>query len=276
MSKFCANCGSALDDSAVVCGYCGTPCMDVPQPVNTAPQPFNAAAQPFNAVQPPVNTPSKKINFNELTQKATESIQKVNFKELLQNILKSKIFKIAAPCVAGLIVLLIVISIISEFTGYKGAIKDLVKAYEKQDAYALYEVSSEIYINKREQNDVVEEIQYVLEDKYENISDFVGNDVKIKHKVVKCKKLDDRELANYKDMFDDRELDYSNLKQGRRLLLKLNYKGDKRENDTTVSAVMLKEGKDWKFYYEGDYYYGNHNRYDGILDNVINEIDDLF
>lgn len=237
MSKFCGNCGGVLDDTAVVCGYCGAP------------------------VAP------------EVPQKKSVQINKEVVLSFINQVVHHKIFKIAAPCVAGLIVLLIVLAVVSGFTGHKGAVKNLMNAYEDKNADELYSLSSELYTRDQDSLEVIENINNRLDSQYETLEYEVGTGVEISYKVDSNKKLDERELSNYKEMFRNAELDYSEIKEGRRVTLEITYKGDIRENEKTITLIMLKEGKEWKFYQDSDsYYYSDYDKYDDYLDDVYDEL----
>lgn len=232
MSKFCGNCGATLDDAAVVCGYCGAP----------------LAATPNN------NKPNK--------------INSAGFTSVLKEITSNKIFKIAVPAVIGIVVIIITISIISSFTGYKGAIKDFVKAYEDMDVDTMIEMSSDL-ATKGQDDDAVEDLEEKLNDHFDHIDEELKTTPEIDYEILTDDKLKDSQLNKYKDMFDDLDLSSSDINQARKVKIRFTYKYDERTKTRTSTFIMFKEGGDWKFYNVDQYpKYDKEYSYDSFGINV--------
>lgn len=105
MAKFCGNCGSQMDDNAVVCGYCGAPLGGNPAGNGN---PFTGGFR--------IDDPEKK-----------EKIKKYSI--------------LGGSALAAIVVIVIVIVSIVNNTGYKGAVKDVMKAYTDDNPEKLVELS---------------------------------------------------------------------------------------------------------------------------------------
>lgn len=209
MSKFCGNCGATLDDAAVVCGYCGAP-----------------------------------LNNNAPGQNST--INKAGVASVVNELKGNKIVKIAVPVVAALVVLIIVISIIVSNTGYKGAVKSFMKAYKDQDIDTMISMSSDIATDAQD-DDTIDYLTEMAENHYEHVDDKCG-DTKIKYEITNVKELSKSKLGDYKDIFDELDLDSSEVEEGKKITLLITYDGDKRTKTHKATMVMFKENGEWKFY----------------------------
>ncbi len=211
MAKFCGNCGTAHDDAAAVCGNCG------------APLPGGS------------NGLSGKINGAGVAS-------------IAKTVVKSKAFKIAVPAVAGVAVIAIVLAIILSFTGYKGAIKKFMGAYEDQDIETLISYASVIATQDNKES-AVESHRKAMEMHFKHVEEYCGADFKVKYEVKDSRELTKSQLADYKDILDKQlKIDSSGVKEGRSVRIEVKYNGDKREKTNTITLIMLKENGEWKFY----------------------------
>ncbi len=209
MSKFCGNCGATLDDAAVVCGYCGAP-----------------------------------LNNNIPGQGA--SINKAGVASVVKELKGNKIVKIAIPAVAALVVVIVAIVLITSLTGYKGAIKSFMKAYKDQDIDTMISMSSDIATDAQD-DDSIEYLTEIAENHFEHVEDKCG-DAKIKYEITNVKELSKSKLGDYKDLFDELDLDSSEVEEGKKITLLITYDGDKRTKTHKATMIMFKENGEWKFY----------------------------
>ncbi len=165
MSKFCGNCGSQMDDSAKVCGNCGTPFESVGQ---------TAVLNNFKLPKESKMTPER----------------------------KSKIKKgITLTVVLALLVVvtIVALNIVSNFVGYKGALRKAVNAVNDYDVEAILDVSSQIkyasaFVDPYEiEEAILNEVSAKL-DYYESI---VGYDPKITYTITDSYKLSERKLQDF-------------------------------------------------------------------------------
>lgn len=238
MSKFCGNCGTAHDDSAAVCGNCGAP------------------------------LPGGSNGLNKLNGAGVASIAK--------EVVKSKAFKIAVPAVAGVAVLAIVLAIILSFTGYKGAVKKFMNAYEDQEIETLISYASVISTQDNKET-VVDSHTKAVEEHYKHIEEYIGADFKVKYKVTDSgEKMSKTQLAKYKDIIDKQlklDFDSSKITEGRKVRIEITYDGDKREKTNTINLIMLKENGDWKVYMES---YNPYTFADDMIEDSIGEYEDYY
>lgn len=107
MAKFCGNCGARMEDSAKVCGNCGTP--------------FDSGNRE-NGVQI-VNLEKKK----ELQRKI------------------KKFTRMCIVLITLIVAAVIVIRLISSYTGANGLLRKVMAAYEEYDIDTLISLSSDMY-----------------------------------------------------------------------------------------------------------------------------------
>ncbi len=213
MSKFCGNCGAELDDSAAVCGYCG----------------MSLETNPIKKAIP------------GLTSQADEA--------MVQNI--KKYGKFVAIGVAGIVVIAIVISLIVNNTGYKGALKKYFNAMEDLDSATFCELTADLDKRYYDDDDDIEALMLEnMEDQMEEFEEDYGKDVKIKYDIVESTvwDLDDVKLRKFTEQFEDsEEYDGSLIEKAVELELDITYKGDKKEHtDKGETLWLIKEGGEWR------------------------------
>ena len=211
MAKFCGNCGAKMDDAARVCGNCGTPFAAAPAPAQAPYQP--AAQMPY---QPP---------YQAQNGAAFQTAKKKDPK---------KIGLIAGAGAAALVVLILIISLISGGSGYKGAVKTFFKGLEKNDAKKVASVA--LLPSYFDEDDI--------EDLFE-----LGDYKKVKYKIISKEKIDKddlEELNEYIEAFTDSG---KKVKKGYELKVKVTVKykdGDSETDEETL--YVLKVGSKWKVF----------------------------
>lgn len=223
MAKFCAKCGSPMEDGDRVCGQCGTPVANAgaAAPVNPAPQ---------------VN-PTLATNMQAEEKKDAMDI--------------GKIVKLAIAAVVAVVVIIVAVCVLKHFTGYKPVIGKMVKALQNDDTETLISLASEtsnaIYESRYGDN---------FEDKYEKeisnaldkFEDKVGVVKKISYEITNETELSKRRKNEIEDDWvDSYEIDTSDVKDIVLIDLKLTVKGDKKSSSYKVNDLMLvKEKGGWK------------------------------
>lgn len=249
MSKFCGNCGATLDDAAVVCGYCGAPLAGDP------------------------NNKQSKINGAGLASVAKEITSK-------------KVIKIAIPSVIAIVIIVVAAVVISSFTGYKGAIKDFVKAYEAMDTDKLIEMSADLATQDMEDKKI-EQIEKDLKKHFEHIEKKLKSTPEIKYEILSDEPLNESQLNRYKDMYDELDLDAGAIKKARKVKLRFTYEYDERSKSNTATFIIFKEDDGWKFYNVDQYekrenptdehsYYYDDNSYEITIFGEDKENDDSY
>lgn len=225
MAKFCANCGAKMEDTDRVCGQCGTP-----------------------------------VAAPEVTEEVKQEASKLSLP-------KDKVNKIVVLCgigVAALIVLVILINILSAFTGYRGTLNKAVKALKNENVEALAGITSEIYEVKNSyysssfdvEDGIEREVKYQL-DSFEN--DLKAEVKSISYEIEKddVTVISKRRMENMKEKLEESyNMDTSSIKKIISVRIKLNVKGTNGKKKTYRSDDMylIKEAGGWKIY-RGDLAY---------------------
>ncbi|MCM1220413.1 MAG: zinc-ribbon domain-containing protein [Lachnospiraceae bacterium] len=217
MVNFCANCGSKLEKGDKVCGNCGTAVEGMHLPKMESPASAAGAAK-------------QKGNGN------------------------AKIAILIGAGVAFFVVLAIGISIAANFTGYKGTVRNMVKALQEYDMETLYSLTSltsdEIY-EYNYGNDFEVRYQEMVSDTLDKYEDNVGNIKKITYEISDVTELSDRRVEEIKDsLILYYNLDVSNIKKIMQVSLTLTVKGSEKSASYRVSSLyFIKESGKWKLYY---------------------------
>ena len=189
--KFCSNCGTQLEDSVKFCGGCGA-AQEVAQP-----------QQNFTYEQPVANTQPAQSNggFNGVIEKG-------------KKITGGKIWLLPVALVAVIFVVWFVIFFFRTIIGsgaatMTGAVKNYYKAMEDLDAkdYINATMSNSMLKAIKESEDMTKkEIIEEMEEDFEDLEDWYGDDYEIKYKNIKIKdkdKLDKDDIEDFVDMIED-------------------------------------------------------------------------
>lgn len=211
MSKFCGNCGSQCDDSDAVCGYCGTPF----------------------AGEPAVTGAGKGI---------TGSLVKNDTK-------KGKFIKYAGIAVCGLLIIAVLAGILSS-AGYKGTVKKMMRAFEKQDSQKLVSLISETYMDATNKNaDNLKRVYGIkVEDTLEKYIGKCGKIKSISYNITNVTKLKNEDnFDSISEVLEKLGYKDKEIKTLRRVEMTVTFKG--KENKTTVSynnLILIKESGKWR------------------------------
>lgn len=211
MAKFCGNCGAQMDDNAAVCGYCGAR-LD------------NGAS---GVVQPSfkVEDPEKKKKIK-------------------------KYVTIGASVVAVIVVISILGSIISNFTGYKGCLRKTMNAFEKSDTGAFTKIATGIIDEFDEDvaDYYIENImEYYVNQVKDDFEDKVGHNYKFSHKVDEYFELEGRKFDKYIELLEDSYEDFSiSIDKIEVAEVTVTAKKGKKSHDAKIQVVMSKENGSWK------------------------------
>lgn len=223
MSKFCPNCGAALDDIAVFCGSCGAK-LDAPatpqQPVYEQPP-----VQPPVYGQPPVQPPKKSKKGLVIAIVAIIAV-----------------LGIAAGLYFG-----------GVFGGsYDKALDTYLKArmmYQCDDADDLMPdeawdtFEAENYMDS---DDFEEYLEVQREYQVEELEYEYGSNLKFSYKVTKEKAISDGNLKKIgKALAEDYGIRASSLKKGYDLKLDITIKGSEDSETSDFECAVVQIGDDW-------------------------------
>ncbi|MBR4910309.1 MAG: zinc ribbon domain-containing protein [Clostridia bacterium] len=197
MAKFCNKCGAQLDDSAQVCGICGAPL----ESDNNAPAAVGGSA--VGGIKAFL-TPAR--------------------------------LKIGGIALAGIAVLIVLIIIISSFTGANGVQRKMINAYKKGDGKALAKIYSQVLKDKNEDRDWEE----YFEDRYD--------DRKYEIASVKVIETHDYNDAEYKKFLEENDLSKGEVSKVREVIVKIKRKNNGASMYDYDSFIMTKEKKGWRVY----------------------------
>ena len=236
MAKFCTQCGARMEDDDRVCGQCGTPASDA------------ADMNPAKKSDP--NTPGT-----------------VNPGSPANAIGKNKGMKwivLIIAVVAAIVACVIAVKVVSNFTGYKGTVRKMVRALQKDDVDALESMASSIsdvikdndedYEEDYDEEDGEEEDDYYESlisatlDKYE---DKVGAVKSISYEITDTSEISDRRLDKIKEnLIDYYNMDTTGIKKIVKVDLRLKVKGENKSSIYDVEELnLVKEDGGWKIHY---------------------------
>lgn len=213
MAKFCGNCGAQMDDNAVVCGYCGAG-LD------------NGSSEAVPTFK--VKDPEKKKKIK-------------------------KYITISVSVVAVIIVISILGSIISNFTGYKGCLRKTMKAFEKSDTGEFTKIATGI-IDELDEEDADDYIESVIESDVnlvkDDLEDKVGHNYKLSYKVDEYFELEGRKLDDLLEYLEEEtNEDIADLIDKIEIAeVTVTAKKGKKSDDIQIQVVMSKENGSWKLF----------------------------
>jgi len=107
-----------------------------------------------------------------------------------------KIVKLGLTAIIAVIVIAILGSILSSFTGYRGTVRKFMKAYKDEDATAMVDMSCSFL----QDEDFYEYTEYkynsMLENDYDSFDNYFDSKYSIKYEIGTKKKLSDRQIKN--------------------------------------------------------------------------------
>ncbi len=189
--KFCSNCGTQLEDSVKFCGGCGA-AQDV---ASTQEQNFTYE-QPVTGAQPAQSNGG----FKGLVEKG-------------KKITGGKIWLLPVALVAVIFVIWFVVFFFRTLIGSgavtkQGAIKAYYNAWADMDAKAYINATmSNSMLKAIEESEDMDKKDLIedMEDSFEWMEDFYGDDYEIKYKRIKIEDVDDIDKDDVEDFVDDIE-----------------------------------------------------------------------
>lgn len=219
MSKFCTNCGTALDDNTAFCTSCGAAV------VNEAPVVPETPAAPAN--------PIKKF-------------------------LNKKMLIIGGAIVAAIIAVVGIIHVVNAVRdknlatpeaavkNYVALLNGKVEAYQKTAPEAYWE-----YLADKSGCDSVEDYfenkEDYIEDHLDGLEDVYGDDYKVTYKIKKEEDVDDdmmEEIVKALEMYD---IDEDSIEDAKQLKIKLTIDGEDDKESNTNKIYVLKIDGAWYF-----------------------------
>ncbi len=220
MSKFCGNCGTELQDDAVVCSNCG---------VNIAPQQPEAAA----------SAPASDATPGEVAVAAIKDKSLVFINKMKSD---KKFMGIVLGSIAGVILVIVLLCVLMG-GGYKSAIENYFDAMQGDyDAYVAC-MPEDVFDDYLDYKDMSKK---ELKEEMEDSSD---GDLKVSYDILDTDELDEDDLDDIKDYLKE-NLDISKKDVTEaievELEVTLKYDGEKMSNETDV--VVVKIDGDWYVY----------------------------
>ncbi len=158
--------------------------------------------------------------------------------------IKFVIALVVVLCIAG-----IVVKVVSNYTGRKGFIRKVVKAYVDYDIDGLMNLASDIYFYKEDvekygemyfENTVGSTIDY-----FENS---IGHNYKTSYEIIEIYELSKRKHDEFlKELeYEYPDFDIESIDTVYAAKVKITAKQDKRNVNKTIQMTMTKEGDNWK------------------------------
>lgn len=212
MAKFCGHCGAQLDENARVCGYCGTPVNGVPKKI-------------------------KGINVENHIQK--ERNRKIK-----------RTAKIITFLAVLLMIAVVVVKVVTRFTGYNAVIRKTMKAYKSYDIEELVTISSDLYYYGSE-----DEVDYYFKNVVGNDLDYfetnVGHNYKLSYKIKDTYELSERKLDILREDIKYQYNNFDGNKIEKAVTAEVLISAANKENVETLNKniVITKENGSWKLLY---------------------------
>lgn len=231
MSKFCGNCGTVMDDAAMVCGQCGTPLAAAPAPAKA----------------------KKAVKFDaSVITGVIDSIKKGD---------KSALIKGGAAVAAVAVVLILIISIFAG-GGEEKAAEKFIKAFDKEKAESMTKLlpkfifSENEYGYEQDEDDWTDEFEEEIEDFKDTMDRAYGFDeFSIKYDLLYSEKYGKDYLKEIEDKFEEYEdFEEKKLKAATNLVYEVVYKGKGEKVIGKASFTVVKYGSKW---YVCDYAFTN-------------------
>lgn len=228
MSKFCGNCGTELQDEAVVCSNCGC---------NLAPE-----AQP--AAQPDANgaVAAKASNFFDVLKEKLDGFL-ARFKA------DSKFRNISIGIGAGaVVVIVLIIVLLCTLLGssYKTALDNYFDATFSGD-FDSYRASYPDKIWKKMSDDATDKKEFKsnFKDFEEELEEEFGKNVKVDYKITEAEEYDEDDLDDIRTALKLFGISKKTVTEAYELELELTIEGDEDEDTEDASFTVVKIDGDW-------------------------------
>ena len=165
--------------------------------------------------------------------------------------------------VISVIVIIVVIALgfwgISNFTGKKGLVRKVFKAYDREDAGSLVSSASEFYdILEMDEDEIEERFEDCIDYTISSFEDSVGHSYKLSYEIDEIYELSERKLNKFFDTIDDYLEDYDDLDIDIDFLknifvaeVELTAEQGKRTSDKKINMIMTKEDRELRLLYFG-------------------------
>ena len=162
-----------------------------------------------------------------------------------------RLFKKIGIAIGVIVLVTIAANLIIANTGYRGAIKKMVKYFEAEKTEKLVRMSSELSEEMAWGfSDYDEYCEQQIENSRERIEDEIGSIKKISYEIYSVEKMNKDEIKEAKDYFDELDIKFSADKVYK-VSLSLTIKGSEETKDYYTSLLVLKEDGGWKLYNGG-------------------------
>lgn len=258
MSKVCFNCGEIIEDDSSFCTKCGTRQDATAAAPENKP---NAFAEAVDNMKPAVNEALEK--GKAMAGEIAEKVKSVKVDDLVAKA-KAEPVKYLVPALAAVAVVLVVLIVLLAGKPYTGALntmmdvvgKGKVEKIEKMAPAEYWDYFEDMYDTDVE--DMIDEMSDAWEEAIEDMEDEYGDNIKVKYKVVKEKKLSDRKLSKLADALDDQyDIDGDTVKAAYDLEVEMTIKGSEDDDTNETDLSVVKIGGKWyliSYYTSGDGY----------------------
>lgn len=248
MSKFCQNCGKALDDAVRFCDGCGAPQQAA------APQAAPAA-------------PKQESDLKKTLDKVVAEVK--TFANGFVNRCKAdkKFLYTCIGAVAGVIVVIVLLSLLLGGGGMTKPIDTMIAIGYKGQVEKIKDLAPAEYWEYMEDeygmdvDEVIEEAEEALEDTLESLEDEYGENVRVSYKVTKKKKLSDKKLEGIAEaLADTYDLDEDKFTEAYELDVEMTIKGSEDDDENEDELTVIKYKGKWyiiNWYKSGDGYRAN-------------------
>lgn len=225
MSKFCGNCGTAMDDAAVVCGNCGTPFAVEPAP-----------AEGKKAV---------KFDMGAITG-VIDGVKKGD---------KSALIKCGIAVAVLAVVLILIISIFAG-GGEEKAAEKLFKAFDKEKPESIVKLIPKFCFGENEMDYEKDEDAWAddFEDDIEYFKQAMDNEYgfdeySIKYELIYSEEYGKDYLKDIEEDLDEyEEFEDKKLKGATDLTYEVVYKGKGEKVIGMATVTVIKYGSKWYLY----------------------------
>ncbi len=278
MSKFCSNCGFALEDDDRFCPQCGNatsseaPAEPTPAPAQdtfTTPSfAFEEPVSPAPAAEP-APAPAAGTPYTPPTQRTPYPYPKTPVKpapvkkkaSILPLIITVAV--IAVILVAGFFTL-DHFGLFGNLT-YKGAVKNYIQFHGYGKTEFLKDLAPKEFWDYLEEEDGVDfdEAQEIIDERYENFDEMIeeeyGEDYKVKYKTKSKSEVSKSKLKKIaKALKEDYDIKSSKVTKGYKLKLEVSFSGSEDEGEEDLTVYVLKISGKWYVVdideYGGSYY----------------------
>lgn len=245
MSKFCQNCGKALDDAVRFCDGCGAP-------------------QQAEAPQAAPAAPKQDSDLKKTLNKAVTEVK--TFANGFVNRCKAdkKFLYTCLGVVAGVIVVIVLLSFLLG-GGYKSAIDNYIAASFKGKSSAVKKMAPAEYWDYYEEkydtdfDEYLEDYEDNIEDTIDYLKDEYGDNFKVTYKIEKEKKLSDKKLEGIAEALADKyDIDEDKVTAGYELDVEMTIKGSEDDDENETELTVIKYKGSWyliSWSKSGDNYY---------------------